>query len=123
MKNYAAHMDNLLDEYRAHSRSTQQRFFIADARTTRAGSAAFDELRGQLAEQARQQEIETARELAARREREERDRLARLEIERARLAEERARPATYSRNAIVQPTDWTDEDDALEAGAPISWLS
>lgn len=122
MKNYAAHMEQLLEEYRAHSRSTQQKFFIADARTTRDGSAAFDGLRQQLAEQARRQAIETARELAARREREERDRSARLEVERARLAEERARPANHGRNAVVQPTDWTDEDDALEAGMPISWL-
>jgi hypothetical protein len=115
-------MDRILAEYRSASRSAQQPFFATDARTTRDGSAAFAELRGQLIEQERLKQVETAKELAARRDREERDRLAQLESERVRLAAERAQPATYGRHAAVQASDWTDEDDALADGAPISWL-
>jgi hypothetical protein len=40
----------------------------------------------------------------------------------ARAAAQRTDAATYGRHAIVQPTDWTDEDEALANGQPISWL-
>jgi len=122
VNNYAAHMDQILADYRSASRSAQQPFFAADARTTRDGSAAFAQVRQELIEQDRQKQVETAQELAARRDREERDRLAQWEAERVRLAAERAQPATYGRHAAVQASDWTDEDDALADGAPISWL-
>ncbi|MGF6885502.1 hypothetical protein ABIA39_003956 [Nocardia sp. GAS34] len=87
------------------------------------GSAAFAELRQKLIKEDRKRQAETAQELAARREREERDRLAREEAERTRLAAERANPASYGRHAYAQPSDWTDQDDALEDGAPMSCLS
>ncbi len=123
MNNYTAHTDRLLEEYRSASRSTQERFFAVDARTTRDGAGLFAELREKLREREQQVEEQAVRELAARRAQEERERLAHAEAERARAAaRQRTNAATYGRHAIAQPTDWTDEDEALDNGQPVSWL-
>lgn len=122
MNEYTAHMDRLLEEYRSASRSTQERFFAVDARTTRDGAGLFAELREKLREREQQERMQAAQELAARQAQQERERLAREEAERARAAAQPTNPATYGRHAVVQPTDWTDEDEALANGVPISWL-
>ncbi len=123
MTDYAAEYDRLLADYRAGARGVREQFLEADARTTRDGAELFAELREQLRRQDDGAE-QSPEELAEQEERVERERLLREEVERARMrAAERHRPQT-GRNAVVMPSDWTEEDEARAEGygPPDSWL-
>lgn len=120
---YQAEMDRILADYRTAARGVQSEFFEADERTTRGGSAVFEELRQEVNQP--EPQPETPEEAAAREAREEHDRQLRDAAERARAAAaERTGQPPSGRKAYVLPSDWTDEDEArMEGyGPPDSWL-
>ena len=118
--NYAAEMDRIVAEYTAASRTVLNRFLDADARTTRGGAEAFDEVRQDLIRREQQHQL-TPEQRAADEARAEHDRLLREAADRTRAA---AAGRKNSRDNYVMPTDWTDEDEAREEGygSPKSWL-
>jgi hypothetical protein len=118
--NYAAEMDRIVADYTAASRTVLNRFLDADARTARSGAEVFDDVRQELIRH-EQQHQQTLEERAADEARAEHDRLLREAADRARAA---TAGRKNSRDNYVQPTDWTEEDEAREQGygPPKSWL-
>lgn len=124
MTDYAAEFDRILADYRAGAGGVREQFLEADARTTRGGTELFAELRERL-QQEEKPETPTPEEIAAQEEQDERERLLREEMDRARVrAAERRTTQNMGRDAVVMPSDWTDEDEARAEGygPPESWL-
>ncbi|MFF0452472.1 hypothetical protein [Nocardia africana] len=123
MTDYAAEMDRILADYRAGSHGIREQFLEADARTTRGGADLFAELREQLREN-ESQHPEASRDATGREDSAEREQWQREAAERANVATDRRRPKTSGRDAVVLPSDWTDEDEARAEGygPPESWL-
>jgi len=123
MTDYAAEMDRILAEFRSRSRSVQEQFLEADARTARAGVEVFAELRESLRE-TENPVTPTLEELVAQEERAERDRMLREAAERVSTRVAERRKPQSGRDAVVMPSDWTEEDEARAEGygPPESWL-
>src|SRR5689334_5843622 len=111
MTDYAAEMDRILADYRAESHGIREQFLEADARTTRGGADLFAELREQLRENGNQHP-ESSRDATGREESAEREQWQHEAAERANVAADRRRPKASGRDAVVLPSDWTDEDEA-----------
>lgn len=124
MTDYDAEMDRILAEYRGASRGVREQFLEADARTTRGGAELFADLREMLREE-ELNSVDEEQERAEQEERAERDRLMREEAARLRAEEaQRRAEARHGRDAVVMPSDWTEEDEARAEGygPPTSWL-
>lgn len=124
MTDYAAEFDRILADYRAGARGVREQFLEADERTTRGGAELFAELRERL-RQEEQAADPTPEERAEQEERAERERLLHEEVERARIRTAERRRLQGGRDAVVMPSDWTDEDEARAEGygPPRSWLT
>ncbi|MBO0853551.1 MAG: hypothetical protein J2P18_07270 [Nocardia sp.] len=126
MTDYAAEMDRILTEYRATSRDVRETFIEADERHTRGGGEVFAELRERLRREREEQARELAEAAAAQAKAMEAERAAQQyrPLPNAERFERRPSKPT-SRDNVVLPSDWTDEDEAREEGygPPASWLT